>query len=76
MPEDMFLLSPPVSSTGRNFYPVIRVFHLTTQSGAWLAVTPVALIIEEEGEWNFFALEEGIRQEILENAIPLRDIII
>ena len=74
MPEHLLLISPPVSCTGRNFYPLIRVFCLVSQPGIWLSVTPVALIIEEGGEWSFTALEEGVGEEIVRDATPICDI--
>lgn len=74
MPEYIFFVSPPVVSGRRNFYPLIRVFHLSGQSVIWLSVTAIAVIIEEDGEWSFIALEEGVREEIILNAAPIHNI--
>lgn len=37
----------------------------------WLSSEPVALIIEENGEWNFSPLEDGISDDVLLNAQPV-----
>ena len=65
MSEDLLLISPPVSCGERNFYPLIRAFHLVSESGVMISVTPIAIIIEEDGEWSFIALEEGISEDII-----------
>jgi len=73
MSEHNIVVSPPVSCGGRDFYPVIRVFHLTSQSGGWISGTPIALIIEEGGIWSFVTLEEGIQEEIITRISALQD---
>lgn len=65
MVRHLLLLSPPVSAAGRNFYPLVRVSHLSHPSGGWLSAEPVALIIEEGGVWSFASLEDGIGEEAL-----------
>jgi hypothetical protein len=36
-------------------------------------VNPLALIVEEEGNWSFFALEDGITPAILETVVSAGD---
>jgi len=74
VPEHLLLVSPPVSCGERNFYPLIRYFHLTRQSGAFLSVTPIAIITEENGIWSFIALEEGVNEDIIQNTTAIHDI--
>ncbi|MFH0967226.1 MAG: hypothetical protein V1862_06045 [Methanobacteriota archaeon] len=74
MPENLLLISPPFSCGERNFYPLIRLFRLSHESGVFLSVTPVAIIIEQEGEWSFIALEEGVSEDIIKDISPARDI--
>ncbi|HWQ66960.1 MAG TPA: hypothetical protein VN372_08830 [Methanospirillum sp.] len=62
---ELILVSPPVISEGRSFYPLIRVSYMSYPSGGWISATPLAIIIEEERRWSFVALEPGIDETIL-----------
>ena len=74
MAEDIFFISPPVECGRRKFFPLVRVFHLSSQSSFIFSLTVIAVIIEEEGEWSFIAIEEGVREEIIREAVPIRRI--
>lgn len=60
MPEKLVIVSPPVQASGRNFYPIVRVSQVIHPTGGWLAVSPVAILIEDDGLWYFVTLEDGI----------------
>jgi len=68
--ENLILFTAPVSAGGRRIYSLVRVSELALLSGGWLAVEPVALLVEERGVWYFSPLEEGITEDVLCTVIP------
>ena len=73
MPEELVILSPPISASGRCFYPVVRVSQVIHPSGGWLSVSPVAIFIEDAGSWHYVALEDGIEAAALVEEISRSD---
>lgn len=60
MPDRITLGVRPVRCGSRTIYPLIRISEHTGQYGGYISAMPVALIIEEAGEWFFTILgEEG-----------------
>ncbi len=49
----------PVCAGGRVIVPVVRESEFFVAGGGIVSVSPVALLIEECGEWSFVAIEEG-----------------
>ena len=71
MDERLVLVTTPGASGDRRIYPVVRLSGLTVQESGWFSSEPVALIIEENGEWYFSALEEGFSEDFLLRAEPI-----
>ena len=71
MDERLVLFTTPGASGERRIYPVVRLSGLTIQDSRWFSSEPVALLIEENGEWYFSALVEGFSEEILLRAEPI-----
>lgn len=63
--SESYQLGSRITCAGRNLYPVIRVCELVHWSGGWMSAAPVAVLIEENGEWFFAGLEEGVSEEII-----------
>ncbi|PWR72266.1 hypothetical protein [Methanospirillum lacunae] len=71
MSDHYLFFTTPIKSGERSFYSLVRVsIHFLMESW-WLSSEPVALIIEENGEWNFSPLEDGISDDVLLNAQPV-----
>lgn len=62
---DSFQIGPPILTDERNLYPIIRTRDFSCITSFWIDVTPIALIIEEKGNWSFVAIEEGITEDII-----------
>ncbi|MGB9177418.1 MAG: hypothetical protein WCB46_11900 [Methanoregula sp.] len=58
-------LAPPVACGGRLFVPLIRILSVSREGGGFGLCTPVALLIDEAGEWFFVSLDPDTTQECL-----------
>jgi len=54
----------------RTFIALVRESNFSHDLGSFVMVHPLALIVEEEGNWSFFALEDGITPAILDTVVP------
>jgi hypothetical protein len=60
----------PLSFGQRTFIPLVRESDFSHDLGSLVMVNPLALIVQDEGDWYFFALENGISPAILDTVIP------
>ena len=58
-------IQQPVKCGHRTVFPIVRDSSFCHEGGAILSITPVALLIEEEGRWSFAPLEKGTCTDIL-----------
>jgi hypothetical protein len=58
-------LAPPVACGGRLFVPLIRILSVSQERGGFGLCIPVALLIDEGGEWFFVSLDPDTTQECL-----------
>ena len=61
---------PPSTFGQRTFMALVRESDFSYDLGSLVTVQPLALIVEEEGDWSFFALEDGITPAILGTVVP------
>jgi hypothetical protein len=61
---------PPRTLGQRTFIPLVRESDFSHDRGSLVMVNPLALIVEDEGNWSFFALEDGITPAILDTVVP------
>ena len=66
-------LLPPRTFGQRTFMALVRESDFSHDRGSLVMVNPLALIVEEEGNWNFFSLEDGITPAILDTVVPVGD---
>lgn len=71
MDERLVLFTTPETTGQRRFFPIVRLSSLTRNESGWFSSEPVAMLIEENGEWYFSALEEGLSEDILLRAVPV-----
>jgi hypothetical protein len=64
---------PPSTLGQRTFIALVRESDFSHDMGSLVMVNPLALIVEEEGNWSFFALEDGITPAILDAVVPAGD---
>ena len=60
----------PVTFGQRTFIALVRESDFSHDMGSLVTVQPLALIVEDEGNWYFFALEDGITPAILDTVVP------
>ena len=65
---------PPRTFGQRTFMALVRESDFSHDRGSLVMVNPLALIVEDEGDWSFFALEDGITPAILETVVPAGDL--
>jgi len=65
---------PPRTFGQRTFIALVRESDFCHDLGSLVMVQPLALIVEDEGGWSFFALEDGITPAILGTVVPAGDI--
>jgi hypothetical protein len=58
-------LASPVSCGERLFVPLIHIQSISQEAGGFGLCVPVALLINEGGEWFFVSLEPDTTQECL-----------
>jgi len=63
----------PLTFGQRTFIPLVRESDFSHDRGSLVMVNPLALIVEDEGDWYFFALEDGITSAILDTVVPTGD---
>ena len=61
---------PPRTLGQRTFIALVRESDFSHDRGSLVMVNPLALIVEDEGNWSFFALEDGITPAILDTVVP------
>jgi hypothetical protein len=54
--------------------PIVREGGIAVPGGVFASLDPVALLIEEGGEWSFVPVEEGFRMEEIGALFPARDL--
>jgi len=64
---------PPRTLGQRTFIALVRESDFSHDLGSLVTVQPLALIVEEEGNWSFFPLEDGITPAILDAVVPAGD---
>jgi hypothetical protein len=64
---------PPRTLGQRTFMALVRESDFSHDLGSLVMVQPLALIVEEEGNWSFFPLEDGITPAILDTVVPAGD---
>ncbi|NLV27270.1 MAG: hypothetical protein GXY48_08920 [Methanomicrobiales archaeon] len=69
--EEIRIICPPMTVTGRQIYPVVRITSLSSDYAGILATNPVGLLIMEKSQWFFIPLDD----EIGDMEIILEDII-
>jgi hypothetical protein len=66
LPVDSHLrLATPIACGGRLFVPLLRMLSISHERGGIYLCTPVALLIEEGGEWSFISLDPDTTKECL-----------
>ncbi len=71
MYDHLVIFTTPAISGERSVYPIVRISCVATQNSRWFSSVPVALLIEESGQWYFSKLDEGISEDILLQANPV-----
>ena len=61
---------PPRTLGRRTFIALVRESDFSHDRGSLVMVNPLALIVEDEGNWSFFSLEDGITPAILDTVVP------
>ena len=64
---------PPSTFGPRTIIALVRESDFSHDRGSLVMVNPLALIVEDEGNWSFFALEDGITPAILDTVVPAGD---